>query len=102
VLYASWFRSIARTMADGTSFQKAAAIHGLAFSRKEEKRIRQMKEFRKLRFAFQRRYESHVWGHPLEPEALARGFCWKRGGRIELTSQKARSTSTDLFVKCSS
>lgn len=88
-VYASWFRSIARTMADGTSFQKAAAMHGLVFSRKEEKRIRQMKEFRKLRFAFQRLYESQLWGHPSEAEALDKLLLLEEG-RPHRTPPKPR------------
>lgn len=65
-----WMKPLTRLMASGLSLQKAASQLGLVFSEKEERRIRSLKEFRKLRFAYLQLFETHVWGRPMEEAAL--------------------------------
>jgi hypothetical protein len=65
-----WMKPLTRLMASGLSLQRAASQLGLVFSKKEERRIRSLKEFRKLRFAYLQLFETHVWGRPMEEAAL--------------------------------
>lgn len=87
---AAWFKPLARIMATGKSFQKAASILGLKLSRAEENRIRQLKEFRKLRFSYLRIYESSVWGRGLEEDAALEKLLVLEEGRPHRTPPKPK------------
>lgn len=69
-LVADFFRPLAKGMADNSPMQKAAAKLGLRFSRRDVKRIYQLKEFVSLYRAYRRLFNSEAWGRPNEEEVL--------------------------------
>jgi hypothetical protein len=69
-LCADFFKPLAKLMADNTPMQKAAAKLGLRFSRRDIKRIYQLKEFVSLYRAYRRLFNSEAWGRPNEDEVL--------------------------------
>jgi hypothetical protein len=69
-LVAEFMKPLAKGMADNTPMQKAAAKLGLRFSRRDVKRIYQLKEFVSLYRAYRRLFNSEAWGRPNEEEVL--------------------------------
>jgi hypothetical protein len=66
-----FFDPITRAMADGkTTFKEACRKLGLHFSEKDEAHIRQLKEFKRMRNAYQRLFTMEAWGKPNEREVF--------------------------------
>lgn len=70
--YAPWFKDLAYHMADRRSLNEAAAKIGKHFSRKDQQKLWQLKEFQRLVRAYRRLYVSECWGQPNQEEVLAR------------------------------
>jgi len=74
-----WMRPLARLMADGTTLQQAAHKLGLVFSKKDEQRIRGLREFETLARCYKRLYQTKIWGQPLETEAIEKLILQEEG-----------------------
>jgi hypothetical protein len=71
-IWAYFFEPLSDIMADGTTLREGAAKLGLSFSERDIKRLYELREFKKLRLAKRRLFNSSAWGQSNSKEALAK------------------------------
>jgi len=69
-IWADFFQPLSDIMADGTTLRKGAAKLGLSFTDRDIARLYQLKEFKKLRLAKRRLFNSSAFGQPNSQKVL--------------------------------
>jgi hypothetical protein len=78
-IWADFFELLSDLMADGTTLKKAAAKLGLTFSARDIKRLYKLKEFKRLRLAKRRLFNSSAFGQPNSQAVLEKLLILENG-----------------------